>query len=657
MNYRKILIALVFFLSIYFLPQNIFSDNLEQADKYYEKYDYKFAIELYEKLMQKRPTLNVAQKLANCYRFINNTQAAENAYAKVLSFQDAEAINYRYYADALKQNAQFDLAKQNYLLYGQKDLQHSEQAKSLANSCDAAKMWAENPEPNVYVENELAMNSEYSEFSPVKYKSGYVFVSDRWFVQNGSPKNEKEVYGWTGNPYLKLYESTGEISPKVSLMPEPINADSHTGPAVFTSQGDTVYFSRSEADLTKKGKGKVVGHNYIYYSVKNGKNWNVPVVLPFNSNTGFSVQHPAISQDGSILYFTSDMPGGQGGTDIYASKREADGTWGGAVNCGTNVNSTNDEGFPSIGLDNRLYFSSKGHIGMGGLDVFNSVGSYKDFGMAENLKSPINSPKDDFGILFLSDQSGLISSNRNGGRGLDDIYKFSYAKPKTQVLALTIEGNVTDKNSGEALAGLTVHLLNKNTGKQVSTLSDEFGNFKFDLQSEQTYAVKGDDERFFTSQQGDISTIGIKESTIFAVKFELEHSNAVYVVRLNNIHYDFDKWNIRPDALSDLGKLVSFMKSTPDVLIEMRSHTDSRGTAAYNLTLSQKRAESTVAYLQNNGINSSRYTALGLGEGELLKNCGDQNSCNEAVHQENRRTEFKVIKTKSNVLNTAIAKN
>ena len=646
MNYKKILIALVFFLSIYFLPQNVFSDTLEKADKYYEKYDYKFAIELYEKLMQKRPTLNVAQKLANCYRFINNTQAAEDAYAKVLSFQGAEAINYRYYADALKQNAQFDLAKQNYLSYGQKDLQHLEQANSMANSCDVAKMWAENPEPNVNVENETAMNSEYSEFSPVKYKSGYVFVSDRLFVQNGSPKNKKEIYGWTGNPYLKLYEITSEIPPKVFLMSETINADSHTGPAVFTSKGDTVYFSRSEVDLTKKGKGNVTGYNYIYYSVKNGENWNEPVALSFNKNAGFSVQHPAISQDGSILYFTSDMPGGRGGTDIYASKLKADGTWGEAVNCGTNVNSTSDEGFPSIGLDNRLYFSSKGHIGMGGLDVFNSVGSYNDFGMAENLKSPINSPKDDFGILFLNDQSGLISSNRNGGRGLDDIYKFSYAKPKTQVLALSIEGNLIDKNSGKALAGLTVHLLNKIAGKQISTLSDESGNFRFDLQPEQTYAVKEDDERFFASQQDDISTIGIKESTVFAVKFELERSDAVYLVRFNKIHYDFDKWNIRPDALSDLGKLVSFMKSTPAVQIEIRSHTDSRGTAAYNLTLSQKRAESIVTYLQNNGINSSRYTALGLGERELLKKCANQKSCNEAVHQENRRTEFKVIKTK-----------
>mgnify|MGYP003296333186 CR=1 FL=1 len=235
MNYSKLLFASALCFFIYFLPQNIFSGNMEKANKYYEKYDYKIAIDLYEKLMVKKPSLEVAQKLANCYRFINNTDAAANAYAKVLTFPGFEPVNYKYYADALKQNSQFTLAKQNYLLYAQKVPEKAAEANILANSCDAAQMWAENPEPNVSIENELALNSEYSEFSPVKYKSGFVFVSDRWFVNDESSKKDESVYGWTGNPYLKLYESTGEAAPKLSLFPKPVNNEYHNGPAIFSA--------------------------------------------------------------------------------------------------------------------------------------------------------------------------------------------------------------------------------------------------------------------------------------------------------------------------------------------------------------------------------------------------------------------------------------
>jgi hypothetical protein len=478
MNYRKILFASAFCFFIYFLPQNIFSGNFERANKYYEKYDYKFAITLYEKVMLKKPSLEVAQKLANCYRFINNTESAEQAYAKVLTFPEAEPVNYKYYADALKQNSRFSEAKENYLLYAARVTEQAEEARNMANSCDAAKMWAENPVPNVSIENELALNSEYSEFSPVKYKSGYVFVSDRWFVENEGSKKGGAVYGWTGNPYLKLYESSGLTSPNISVMPKPVNNESHNGPAVFTAKGDTIYFSRSKAVDNKKEKGKVIGRNYIYYAVKDGSQWQDPVEMPFNADASFSVQHPAISPDGQFLYFASDMPGGNGGTDIYASRKSADGSWSAPVNCGPNVNSAEDEGFPVIRPDGKMYFSSKGHVGMGGLDIFITHGSYNDFTLAENLRSPINTAKDDFGILFLDDHSGLLSSNRKGGRGLDDIYRFNISTPNTPSLILAAEGQVLDKMSRLPLPGLLIHLINTNSGKKASVNTDASGTFR-----------------------------------------------------------------------------------------------------------------------------------------------------------------------------------
>jgi outer membrane protein OmpA-like peptidoglycan-associated protein len=405
------------------------------------------------------------------------------------------------------------------------------------------------------------------------------------------------------------------------------------------------------ADKSKKGKGKVIGRNFIFYSVKSGNAWKEPVALPFNSDASFSVQHPAISPDGNILYFVSDMPGGQGGSDIYASRKAFDGTWENPVNCGANVNSGDDEGFPSVRTDGKLYFSSKGHVGMGGLDVFSASGIYNEFGMAENLKSPINSPKDDFGILFLNNQSGLISSNRNGGRGLDDIYRFTINSPKADVPVLAVEGQVLDKGNGRPLGELLVHLINTNTGKQTSVMSDYLGRFRFELAPDQNYIVKGDEKLFVTRQEGQISTYNVKESTTFNVRFELERSDAAYLVRLNNIHYDFDKWNIRLDAANEMGRVVDFMNSNTDVRIEMRAHTDERGTAAYNLILSQKRAESAIAYLQINGIGANRYTALGLGESELLNQCGDGFVCPEAEHQQNRRTEFKVVNVKNALSN------
>ncbi len=647
MSHKKILAATAFCFFIYFLPQNIFSDNIEKANKYYEKYDYKFAIDIYEKLMAKKPSLAIAEKLANCYRFTNNTGKAEEAYARVLSYAEAAAINYKYYADALKQNARFSEAKKNYLLYAEKAPDFADYATKMANACDAAKMWAENPEPNVSVENQLALNSEYSEFSPVKYKSGFAFVSDRWFVQQTTKKDEPEVYGWTGNPYLKLYSSDGSNAPKIEMLPQPVNNDSHTGPAVFSASGDTLYFSRSVADENKKGKGKIIGRTYIYTSVKAGDRWSEPVAIPFNTDASFSVQHPALSPDGGILYFASDMPGGRGGTDLYASRKNAAGSWSNPVNCGNAVNSVDDEGFPYVRNDGKLYFSSKGHVGMGGLDIFSATGSYNNFGPAENLKSPYNSSKDDFGILFLDNQSGFISSNRNGGRGLDDIYKFSISKPTEKVQVLAVEGRVFDKETTQPLNGLMVNLINTETGEKVSVLSDVDGKFRFDLKPGQNYVVKGNDDRFFTRQEGAISTKGLKESTTFNVRFDLERSDAAYLVRLNDIYYDFDRWNIRPEAANELNRVVSFLGSMPNVNIEMRAHTDARGKAAYNLALSQKRAQAAVDFLRDKGIEAGRYNAVGLGETQLLNSCSDQKRCSDQEHQLNRRTEFKVVKVKS----------
>ncbi len=644
--YQKNGLALLVSLFIYFLPQNIFSDSIDKANKYYEKYDYKFAIVIYEKIMLKKPSLEVAQKLANCYRFINNTDLAEKAYERVFTFQDADAVNYKYYADVLKENGKFNEAKKNYLLYAGRVPEKAEEAKKIANSCDVARVWAQNPDMNMHIENELLFNSEYSEFSPVKYGSGYVFVSDRLYARGSEADNKKQMYGWTGNPYLKLYEADplNAISSQIKVLPKLINNDYHNGPATFTADGKGMYFTRTEIDKNKKGR------KFIYYSVKNGADWGEPQLIPFNKEGDYSAQHAALSPDETIMYFSSDLPGGYGGMDLYASRKQANGTWGEPQNCGANINTPENEVFPSVRVDGRLYFSSKGHIGMGGLDIFTVRGSYTDFSVAENLKSPLNSTKDDFGILFLNDQSGFISSNRKGGKGLDDIYRFNSAPPALEKPLFVINGQAVDKSTGLPLTNIRVFLVNKTTGKENAVFSDPDGKFRFDLEEDMDYFVRGDDQKFYSRQEGQISTKNLKTSMIFNVMFELEKSEDTYLVHLNNIYYSFNKWNIRQDAWPELDKVINFMNTVPNVTIQMRSHTDSRGTDAYNLRLSQKRAESAAGYLKTGGIETTRLSALGMGETELLNN---NEKPSESEHQLNRRTEFKVVKVSPCIKNTS----
>ena len=644
MKLKKIVLASLLCSVVYFAPRKIFSDNIKQANQYYEKYDYKLALDIYQKIMLKKPTLEVAQKLANCYRFINDSEGAERAYAKVLTFPAAEAINYKFYADALKQNGKFEDAKKNYQLYGQKLPVKAEDANRLANSTDVARMWLENADANVKITNEKTMNSENSEFSPVKFKNNLVFTSDRWFVTNAADKKKAVVYGWTGNPYLKLYQATKKgTSLDIALMPGSINQEYHTGPAIFSTTGDSVYFTVSEAPKGKGKKAAVVTSKKIYFSYKKGQEWVKPMPIALN-NESYSIQHPALSPNGAILYFASDKPGGFGGMDIYASQKQADGNWGNPVNCGASINSSDDDVFPVLRSDGRLYFGSKGHIGMGGLDIFVSKGAYTQFEPAENLKSPINSPRDDFGVYFLDDLNGYFSSNRKGGMGLDDLYSFAITPIKPATPFYTIEGEVIDKSTGGVLSGVEVILLNKTNNQSSSSVSDEQGKFHFDLVSEMEYVVTGNQNDYYSKQEGSISTMGLKESTIFNVKFELERSKDTYMVKLKNIYYNFNKWNIRPDASVELNKVVSFLNNMPNINIELRSHTDSRGKAIYNKWLSQKRAESAVGYLVNKGVGTSRLTAVGLGETEILNKCTDGVKCSLAEHQFNRRTEFKVIK-------------
>jgi len=643
MTFKKFFRVFSLFLFIYLLPSVLFSDDIKEADKLYRQLDYKYALEIYEKIMNVNPSVEVAQKIANCYRFINNTEAAEIWYNKVIAYPDASADNYKYLAEALKQNGKFDAAAANFKIWGQKNPTQASEAERQANMCTTAKNWFENPDIGAKVENEIGFNSENSDFSPVKLGNDMLLISDRW------QKNKKgeEVYGWTGNPYLKIYD-VSLASKEVNLVKGSINKGFHSGPLAVYPTLDTILFTRAVMSTNKNTKAGDVGKQYLLMAVKKGNEWIAKDKLPFNNDGLFSVQHPALSPDGKILYFASDMPGGYGGMDLYYAEKMPNGTWSKPANCGDAINTAEDDVFPTVRQDGKFYFASRGHIGMGGLDIFSAVGNRNSFKDVENLRAPINSPKDDFGVLFNSDlNTGYLSSNRNGGVGLDDIYRFKTGikmqqSPQDNVYA--VNGLVVEKGTNTPIAGLEILLINKDNGTSTKVLSDNDGKFNFKLEKETNYLVKGDPQQYYTTQTGEISTKGANQSTIYDIRFELERSKDVYTIKLNNIFYDFNKWNIRKDAVADLNKVNDFLNSMPNVKMELVAHTDARGAAAYNQVLSDKRANSAKDYLLNKGVNADRLTAVGKGETELLNQCADGVKCTEAQHQLNRRTEFKIVK-------------
>jgi outer membrane protein OmpA-like peptidoglycan-associated protein len=630
------------FVFFYFVPSLLFSDDIKKADKLYQQLDYKYALEIYEKIMRTNPSLDVAERIANCYRFINNTDAAELWYKKVLEYPDATAKNYQYCANALKQNGKYDEAMHYYILWGQKDSASQEEASRQANMCTVAKTWTSNPDIGATITNEIAINSSNSDFSPVLLGDDLLLISDRW----QQTKSKEKVYGWTGNPFFKIYHysQTGGIR----LLEGNLNKGYHSGPlAVYPSQ-DTLIFTRAEAAISKKNSTDP-GKQHLIIAVKKNSKWTEKSKIPFNKKGEFSVLHPALSPDGNILYFASDMPGGFGGMDLYYAEKQAKGEWSNPINCGAAINTAFDDVFPTVRADGKFYFSSKGHIGMGGLDIFSADGSKNSFSNVENLRAPLNSPKDDFGITFNKDlKTGYLSSNRSGGVGLDDIYRFKIgvkAEPKKEV-QFAVNGVVIDKSTSKPLAAIEVVLVNLSSGSESRLMSDSLGKFTFPLVKEADYIVRGNPARFFTSQSGSISTKGLTQSTIFDVKFELERSADVYTVKLNNIFFNFNRSDIRPDAIADLNKVNAFMKDVPGANLELLSHTDSRGSDKYNQILSQKRANSTKNYLVHAGTAANRLVAIGKGETELINQCANGVKCTEAQHQLNRRTEFKIVKVK-----------
>ena len=617
----------------------------DRADELYNRYEYANAVKIYTKLVDTRkPRLQDLERLADSYLKMNDYESAENWYARVVRHPDSAPENLLRYGEILKMNGKYAEAKKQLEAYANQTGNTAFVATQIAG-CDSALHWMASPTLHK-LRNEAAVNTANSEFSAFP-------VGDHVYY-TGEPtiKSTAETYGWTGNAFLRVY--TAHLSEEGTLAsPTVANSDLntgeyHVGPVAASADGNTLYITRTYTGKDGEQE-KIAGRKYrtqtleLYiYHFENGEWSSEP--FPYNNVKEYSVGHAALSPDGNLLYFVSDMPGGQGGTDIWYSERQADGTWGSPVNAGAVINSTGDELFPSMGPDGTLYYSSDGFPGMGGLDIFQSTGSKNQWGDPENLKYPVNSASDDFAYLVYgaheSGFRGFLASDRKDGKGGDDIYSFSFEKPK---IIIILKGTTSNKTTGERLAATSVTLYDGEREIVAKQQSNAEGNFEFVLDPDRDYTVLGQKEGFH-GDSAKVSTQGIVKSDTLAVALLLEPVFQIgQTFELENIYYDFDKHNIRPDAAVILDELVRTMRDNPTLKIELSSHTDSRGSNAYNEALSQRRAQSAVDYLVSRGIARDRMVAKGYGETRLVNRCADGVACSAAEHQANRRTEVTVL--------------
>ncbi|MBL1408106.1 OmpA family protein [Sphingobacterium faecale] len=616
-----------------------------QADELFQSMDYARAAALYEKLVDtKRPRTSDLERLAYSYLYLNMYDQAESWYARAVQAPKASKETYLNYARALQQQGKYVKAREQYQLYTSQFGQDKGIDRSI-QGIDSAIVWTNNPSAYV-VKNESAVNTVYADF-------GYFpLAADKGLLTTEPNRILGSKSGMTGHSYLRMYsvERTpdGTLNVPLHLFGDFNDAKYHVGPVAIDAKNQIYYVTRTYPGKRDAQRFQEHGMRWakqnlelIIYT-KEGSGWHAES-FPYNDAKRYSLGHASLSEDGKTLYFASDMPGGLGGVDIWYSEKLQDGSWGTPKNAGPEVNTESDEMFPSIHYS-TLYFSSNGHIGMGGLDLFKAEGQKSTFSKPVNLRYPLNSAGDDFCFIIAESNptyiSGYLSSNRKGGQGSDDIYSFSLRKPDVKVL---LEVNLRNKDNGKPIDNGLVNLMDKNRQIISSGLTDGKGGIQFKLEPHLGYALLGQKHGLLPDSVS-LPIINANRDTTIKVTLELkpEFTKGDRFV-LEDIHYDLDKYFIRKDAAVILDRLVKTMKDHPSLKIELSSHTDSRGSARYNEVLSQNRAQAAVDYIVSQGISRNRLIAKGYGETRLTNRCADGISCTEQEHQANRRTEVEIL--------------
>jgi outer membrane protein OmpA-like peptidoglycan-associated protein len=620
---KKINVVLFFvFVSISISAQSIVT---KVADKLVESHDYIQAVHEYLALIEKgNSDPYVMKQLGDCYFNINNTVDAEKWYGLVIKSKQNPETYYRY-GQVLKSNGK----------YVESNVQMNSFAALVPND-ERAKGFNENPKyladlmdiEKKFVIDRISVNSDRSDFGAVLYNDKLYFASAR--------NEDNKIYGWNNEPFLDLYRCTynadgtyTEPSPLVEL-----NTRFHEGPVSVTKDGSEIYFSSESFNeklfVNDKANKLRFGQVNLFKATNIEGKWSNIVALPFNSKS-YSTGNPSVDREGETLYFASDMPGSFGGSDLWKVAVNADGSFGTPVNLGDSINSTEDENFPFVTDDNVLYFSSNGLTGFGGLDIF-SV-DLNNVEAPKNIGQPINSEKDDFGFTFNKDKNiGYISSNRSG---IDHIYSAA-AICKSQIKVV-----VKDSKTGLASINSRVAVLEMNKMVLDKQLSNDLGEVLFDVECQKGYTVEAYKDGFITNKMSIAKTA----SGMVTVAIALEPIDVIVTeteIILKPIYFEYNKSGITKQAAEELDKLVYVMSENKELIIYVKSHTDSRGNDDYNMNLSERRSNATVQYVISKGISNGRISGKGLGESELKVSCVDD--CTEEEHGLNRRSEFIIIK-------------
>ncbi len=735
---KKLLPHIILLILLLVIAPVLFAQKVltSYGDKQFHAFKFKDALETYQLALKKdKDNVYLQMRIADCYRLLGDHIAAEKTYAPLAENNAADPINKFYYAQQLRYNKKYDLAGksfESYLTYTGKPNVSIQQC--IIGTKELGKLQYD--DGRYLIENQLHLSSEGSDFAPA-------YFVDKQILLTSNRDQHKPVMrrdNWSGRGFLRLYSSSS-LSTQVYTDPKLLKARNfnnkfHEGPSSYCAATHELFITRSNSNKKKPETVKTKLYKVVCDPQYGFFMSEVSEAVPFNSNE-YSVMHPTVTSDGSTMYFASDMPApeAQGGMDIYVTTRAASGQWGTPKNLGPDINSMGDDMFPFISGDSALYFSSDGHAGLGGLDVYRSYmlpdGSWS---RPRNIGAPVNTNYDDFSyIMDEKGVNGMFASDRAGGKGGDDIYSFVRkeinivgqvvdrdthlpvedvkvtlketdtglstddqsdrhggfcfgARPRTQytlstsklgyaareVPVITREGttrriiyitrigavhllvNIEDAVTHQPVNHATGVITDMNTKENAQFRTDATGIIYADIVVGHQYKIDVDkipagDNKYYLSEVKVVSSETLVNGDTLKVTMGLNQNTINYTASLQNIYFDLDKWNIRPDAAVELDKVVTAMKDHPDWRVQISAHTDCRESESYNMVLSQRRANSTAAYLEQHGIQGLRLKPVGFGKTHPAIFCDctsyGKSGCSEEQHQMNRRVEFVILNT------------
>lgn len=626
--------------------------KLSVANEQYARGEFYDAAQTYRKVYgktnprkERKLRGEVAFKMGECYRRINMAARSAAAYQNAIRYDYPDSMALFYLARSQQYEGKYKEAIKNYQAYLETDPQSS-LAKNGIRGCNLAQQWKENPSRYV-VKKATILNSRRSDFAPMYLGTDFDQI---YFTSSTEKSLGKTKSAITGTKNCDIYFSK-KNEQGAWQKPEPIEGDVNTdedeGVISFSPDGTTMYLSKARREPNSDTSVE------IYTSTRTGAQWSVPKKYEITADTLSAFGHPAVSPDGEYLYFVSDMPGGYGGKDLWRiSLTDQEGS---LENLGVQINTPGDEMFPYIRANGDLYFASDGHPGMGGLDIFKARMNDSGMWQIENMKYPINSSADDFGITFGEEETGFFSSNRGDGRGYDNIYSFELPS-----IRVWISGTVLDKDD-EPVPDAIIRIVG-NDGSNQKEYARKDGSFRFKLDRGVHYVMLASCRGYLNSKQEFISDAEEKDAE-YGVNFVL--ASISKPILIENIFYDFDRATLRPESETSLNELVKMLDDNPNVSIELGAHTDYKGSDVYNQRLSERRAQSVVNYLIEAGIDPRRLQAKGYGESKpktITKKLATQYpqfkegdvlteeyisklspEDQEIANQINRRTEFQVL--------------